>query len=198
MPRSVNSSSQWMARPKIVLLALTVIVAVSVSLTAVLIALVIRHRSLPIVGAETASSVEHKLQEAQVASAEPRLVSLTEGEVNSVLHGRLKNSGRLASPGADGLRDLRIRLIGDQIKAFVVLAHRGTEVTVELEGKLYSEDRYLKFEPTSGSIGALRLPKTILANAMQDALSRESSKLRLPPNVADLRVENDRVLLRYD
>jgi hypothetical protein len=181
--------------------AVTGTVCAAVVFATVVIVLVRGHVSLPVVRADSATSAERKLQQAEHAiAANSRTVRLTEDEVNSVLHDRLLKSGRLAAQDVDGLHDLRVRLIGDQIKAFIVISRRGTDITVELEGKLYSVERQLQFVPVSGAIGSLRLPKAILASAMQQALNapEERQRLQLPLGVADLRVENSQVLLRYN
>lgn len=181
--------------------SVTATVCAAVLFGTVVIALVLWHASLPVVRADSATSAERKLHQAEHAvGTNSRTVRLTEDEVNSVLHDRLRKNGRLATADVDGLHDLRVRLIGDQIKAFIVIGRRGTNITVQLEGKLFSAERQLQFVPVSGAIGALRLPKAILASAMQQALNApgERQKLQLPPDIADLRVENSQVLLRYN
>jgi hypothetical protein len=178
----------------------TLIVCATGLFATVLIVLALWHASLPVVRADSAASAERKLQQAEHAATTSRTVMLTENEVNSVLHDRLQKGGRLAAANVDGLHDMRVRLIGNRIEAFIVLGHRGTEITVDLEGKLYSQEGHVQFDPVAGRIGALRLPQGALISAMHQALSgpEQREKLRLPPNISDLRVENSQVLLRYN
>jgi len=187
-------------RTKVLTVAIAT-VCVAVLFAALLGAFVLRHPSMPAIRADLAIVAERKLQQARHAEdTESRTVALTEDEVNSILHARLQKAGSLAPPGVDGLHDLRVRLHGDRIKAFIIASRRGTNITLELEGKLYTQRRQLQFELTSGAIGLLRLPTGVLVEAMQEALNRlqERQKLQLPGDIADLRVANSKVLLRYE
>jgi hypothetical protein len=201
MTKITNSICPTRTRFRKLSVAVTASICAAVLFATIVTVLMLSHGSLPVVRADSATSAERKLQQAEHAAApDSRTVSLTEDEVNSVLHDRLRKNGRLATADVDGLHDLRVRLIGDQMKVFIVIGRRGTDITVELEGKLYSTERQLQFVPVSGAIGSLRLPKAILASAMQQALNApgERQKLQLPPDIADLRVENSQVLLRYN
>ena len=194
---SIRPTKTWLSKLSIVA---TLIVCATGLFATALIVLALWHASLPVVRADSAASAERKLQQAEHAATTSRTVMLTENEVNSVLHDRLQKSGRLVTADAEGLHDVRVRLIGDRIEAFIVIGHRGTEITVDLEGKLYSREGRVQFDPVAGRIGALRLPQGVLIDAMRQALSgpEERQKLRLPPDISDLRVENSQVLLRYD
>jgi hypothetical protein len=82
-------------------------------------------------------------------------------------------------------------LVQHLIEALIVLGHRGTETTVDLQGKLYARDGRVQFDPVAGRIGAQWLPQCVLISAMHQALSEpeQRDKLQLPPNISDLRVE---------
>jgi hypothetical protein len=202
MTKTANSIRPTTTRLSKLSITVTATISAAGLFAIVLIVLVLWHASpsLPAVRADSAASAEHKLQQAEHAAASnSRTVRLTEDEVNSVLHDLLQKGGRLVAPNVDGLHDFRVRLIGNQIEAFIVLGRRGTEVTVDLEGKLYSQEGRLQFDPIAGRIGELRLPQGILISAMRQALSgpEERQRLRLPPDITDLQVENSQVLLRY-
>jgi len=194
---SIRPTKTWLSKLSIVA---TLIVCATGLFATALIVLALWHASLPEVRADSAASAQRKLQQAEHAATTSRTVMLTENEVNSVLHDRLQKGGRLVAANVDGLHDMRVRLIGNRIEAFIVLGHRGTEITVDLEGKLYSQEGRVQFDPVAGRIGALRLPQGALIRAMHQALSgpEQREKLRLPPNISDLRVENSQVLLRYN
>jgi hypothetical protein len=201
MTKTANSIHPTRTRLAKLSIAATTTACVVGLLAVVLIVLVLWHDSLPAVRADSAVSADRKLQQAEHAAAtNSRTVRLTEDEVNSVLHDRLQKSGKLVPEDAEGLHDLRVRLVGDRIEAFIVLGHRGTEITVDLQGKLYSQDGRVQFDPVAGRIGALRLPQGALISAMHQALSgpEQRDKLQLPPNISDLRVENSQVLLHYN
>jgi hypothetical protein len=186
-------------RKKAVLISWSVLCFIGV-LATVTTALVFRHSPLPVIRAGSITSVEGKLQQAERAhDRASRTVRLTEDEVNSVLHDRLQKSAG-SRPDVAALRDVKIHLVDDRVTAYVVLGYRSAEITIDVEGKLYSREGLVQFVPTAGEIGSLPIPRASLVSAMQQVLSEpnEQQKLRLPPNISDLRVENSQILLRYD
>jgi len=193
---SIRPTKTWLGKLSIVA---TLIVCATGLFATVLMVLALWHASLPVVRADSAASAERKLQQAEHAATTSRTVMLTESEVNSVLHDRLQKGGRLVAANVDGLHDMRVRLIGNRIEAFIVLGRRGTNVTVDLEGSLYSEAGQLRFDPVAGRIGALRIPDGLLISAMRQALigPEERRKMQLPPDLADLRVDQSQVILQY-
>lgn len=90
------------------------------------------------------------------------------------------------------VKDVKVDLVGDLVKAYVVFDFHGKDMSLELEGHLSSEDGYLHFEPTAGKLGSLPLPQSALDSAVDKLmLSPENrEKLRLPPGVNSIRIEN--------
>jgi hypothetical protein len=97
------------------------------------------------------------------------------------------------------VKDVKVQLLGDVAKAYVVFDVYGKDMTLELEGKLGSENGYLRFEPLSGRIGAFPLPLSALQGAMERLMESPENreKLRLPPDIADLKIENGEVVTTY-
>jgi hypothetical protein len=97
------------------------------------------------------------------------------------------------------VKDVKVQLVGDRVIAYVVFGVHGADMTLQLEGKLGSDNGYIRFEPLSGQIGSLPLPLSALQNAihrlMESPENRE--KLRLPPDVTDLKIENGEVVTTY-
>jgi len=85
------------------------------------------------------------------------------------------------------------------VKAYVVFDMHGKDITLELEGRLGSSNGYLRFEPVSGQIGSLPIPQSTLESAVQKLLDSPENreKLRLPADIADLRVENGELVATY-
>jgi hypothetical protein len=201
MIKTANSISPTRTRLAKLSIVATLSACAIILLAVALIVLVLWHDSLPAVRADSAVSAERKMQQAEHPTAtSSRTAMLTEDKVNSVLHDRLQKSDRLVTADAEGLHDLKVRLIGDKIQAFIVLGHRRMETTVELQGKLHSQDGRVQFDPMTGRIGALRLPQRALIDAMRQALSgaEEGDQLQMKPTISDVRVENSQVLLRYN
>ncbi len=97
------------------------------------------------------------------------------------------------------VKDVKVELIDDRARAYVVFDIHGKDVTLQLEGKLGAEDGYLRFEPVAGQIGSLPIPQSALQTAvrrmMESPVNRE--KLKLPPEISALRIENGEVVVTY-
>ncbi|HKS80599.1 MAG TPA: hypothetical protein VJR23_03770 [Candidatus Acidoferrales bacterium] len=111
-------------------------------------------------------------------------------------------------PGADhatveevrsSVKDVRVDMVGDMIMAYVVFNIHGKDLSLELNGHLHAEDGYLKFEPVSGKLGSLPLPQSTLDAAVKRLMSSPENRenLKLPPDIADVRIENGQAVLIY-
>jgi len=81
----------------------------------------------------------------------------------------------------------------------VVFDMHGKDVTLQLEGRLGSANGYLRFEPLSGQFGALPLPQSALESAVHRLMDSPENreKLKLPPEVSGLRIENGEIVVSY-
>jgi len=97
------------------------------------------------------------------------------------------------------VKDVKVQLVGDRVIAYVVFGVHGADMTLQLEGKLGSDNGYIRFDPLSGQIGSLPLPLAALQNAMQRLMESPENreKLRLPADVTDLKIENGEVVTTY-
>jgi hypothetical protein len=97
------------------------------------------------------------------------------------------------------VRDVKVQLIDDRARAYVVFDFHGKDVTLQLEGRLRSSGGYLRFEPVSGQFGSLPIPQSALESAVQKVMNTPENreKFKLPPEVSDLRIENGDVVLTY-
>jgi hypothetical protein len=97
------------------------------------------------------------------------------------------------------VKDVKVELIEDRVRAYVVFDFHGKDMTLQLEGKLGAEDGYLHFEPVAGQIGSLPIPKSTLeaavARMMESPENRE--KLKLPNDMSGLKIENGEVVATY-
>jgi len=97
------------------------------------------------------------------------------------------------------VRDVKIQMEGDRVKAYVVFDVHGKDMTLELVGRLAASNGYLKFEPISGHIGSLPIPQSSLEAAvsrlMESPENRE--KLKLPPDIAEMHIENGELVATY-
>lgn len=97
------------------------------------------------------------------------------------------------------VRDIKVQLVEDRVRAYIVFDVHGKDMTLELEGHLSVENGYLKFVPTSGQIGAFPIPQSALETAMQRVMESPANreKLKLPAEISDLRIENGEVVTTY-
>ena len=118
------------------------------------------------------------------ASGQPAQVQLDPTELNSYLAqsldlqgasqpdggtGPASTPGSGAAPvpgiaGADGatladvqssVKDVKVDMDGDIVKAYVVFDFHGKDLSLELDGHVGTQDGYLKFEPVAGKLGSL-------------------------------------------
>jgi len=171
-----------------------------------------------------AARAEQKFEDAERAAANGRsaTVRVDETELNSYLSSHLelagKETAKTAAPasqpeGSDGsaptaqeveqmrsnIRDFKIQLVDDRVKAYVLFDVHGKDMTLQLEGRLGAQNGYLNFEPVSGQIGSLPIPQSTLESAVHRLMASPENreKLKLPSQIADLHIENGEVVATY-
>jgi hypothetical protein len=173
---------------------------------------------------QAAARAEEKFElvEKAVANGQPATLRLDETELNSYLASHLDLAGdsgpKLATGGSaqgapkgttptpqeveqmrSNVRDVKVQLIDDRVKAYVVFDVHGKDLTLQLEGRLGAQNGYLRFEPLSGEIGSLPIPQSTLESAVQRLMDSPENreKLKLPSEISDLRIENGEVVASY-
>jgi hypothetical protein len=172
---------------------------------------------------QAAARVEEKFQQVEqsVANGQPTTLHLDETELNSYLssHLDLKGNGSTSAAQAGGaqqspnsaptpkeveqmrsnVRDFKVQLIDDRVKAYVVFDVHGKDMTLQLEGRLGTQNGYLRFEPVSGQIGAFPIPQSALESAVQRMMDSPENrdKLKLPSEISDLRIQNGEIVASY-
>ncbi len=161
---------------------------------------------------QAAARVEQKIQQVEqsVSAGMPATLRLDETELNSYLATHLDLSGASPNSGAQAaepnveqvrssVKDVKVQLAGDHVRAYVVFDLHGKDMTLQLEGMLHAADGYLQFVPTRGAIGSLPIPQSTLENAVRRMMESPENreKLKLPAELSDLRVENGEVVVSY-
>ena len=173
---------------------------------------------------QAAARAEEKFEQVEkaVASGQPATLRMDETELNSYLASHLALAGNGApnpapAGGAQGapngttptpqeveqmrsnVRDVKVQLIDDRVKAYVVFDVHGKDMTLQLEGRLGAQNGYLHFEPLGGQIGSLPIPQSTLESAVQRLMNSPENreKLRLPSEISDLRIQNGEVVASY-
>ncbi len=173
---------------------------------------------------QAAARAEEKFAQVEkaVANGQPATLRMDETELNSYLASHLALAGNGApNPAPAGgaqsapngatptpqeveqmrsnVRDVKVQLIGDRVKAYVVFDVHGKDMTLQLEGRLGAQNGYLHFEPLGGRIGSLPIPQSTLESAVQRLMNlpENREKLRLPSEISDLRIQNGEVVASY-
>jgi hypothetical protein len=177
---------------------------------------------------EAAARVEQKFQDVQqaVAHGQPATLRMDETELNSylashlVLPGNKPPAAPASAAGGDvpgltprpdqptmddveqmrsNVKDVKVQLVDDRVRAYVVFDVHGKEMTLQLEGKLGADNGFLRFEPVSGQIGALPIPQATLEAAVRRMMESPENreKLKLPSDISDLKIENGEVVAKY-
>ena len=97
------------------------------------------------------------------------------------------------------VKDVKVDMDGDLVKAYVIFDFHGSDLSLELEGRLAAQDGYLKFEPVAGKLGSLPLPESTLKSAVSKMMSSPENreKLKLPDDISDIRVADGQAVLSY-
>ena len=97
------------------------------------------------------------------------------------------------------VKDVKVDMVGDLVKAYVIFDFHGKDLSLELDGHLASQNGYLKFEPVAGKLGSLPLPQSTLQAAVDKLMSSPENrdKLKLPGDVSDIKIENGQAVLSY-
>jgi hypothetical protein len=163
-----------------------------------------------------------------VAQGQPATLHMSETELNSYLashlvlpaaNANMPNAAPNAAPsaGADGalnaeqptmddieqmrsnVKDVKVQLVDDHVRAYVVFDVHGKDMTLQLVGKLGADNGFLRFEPVSGQIGSLPIPQAVLEAAVRKMMESPENreKLKLPSDISNLKIENGEVVTQY-
>lgn len=158
---------------------------------------------------EGAQKAADKFQAAQEAALQGQsfAMPLTEGELNAWLKATLTPGGTGLAPGQEptqeqamsSMKDIKINLTGDQIRAYTLFTMYGKDVSLRLTGKLHVKDGRLRLDPTEGSIGTLPIPKVTLGGATSTLFDSPTNreKFILPPHIADVQIQNGELVISY-
>jgi hypothetical protein len=137
--------------------------------------------------------------EEKATATSPQVLRVEQNELNSLVASYVKIDPKGGSESSSPVRDLRLILKGDRIRMYMAYDFHGKEVTFELESKLHTSNGLLQFEPLSGKLGALPIPRSALQSSMQKMMDSPEGRqaMRLPSNLSDLRVEEGKMVATF-
>jgi hypothetical protein len=97
------------------------------------------------------------------------------------------------------VKDVKVDMVGDLVKAYVIFDFHGKDISLELDGHLSAENGMMKFEPVSGSLGSLPLPQSTLNAAVEKMMASPENrdKLRLPADISDIKIVDGQAVIQY-
>jgi hypothetical protein len=100
---------------------------------------------------------------------------------------------------ASAVKDVKVDMDGDLVKAHVIFNLHGKDMSLDLDGHLVSENGYLKFEPVDGKLGSLPLPQSVLEAAVNKMMSSPENreKMKLPDDINNIQIVNGQAVVSY-
>ncbi len=160
--------------------------------------------------------VQAKVQEAEwaVSRGRPYALQMNEAELDAWMHSNLAlakdrapGGGRAAGLGREptieevqsNVRDIKVNLVEDHVRAHVVFNLYGKDLTLQLAGQIFVADGRLRFHPTSGKLGSLPIPRVTLDRAVSRLFDAPENrdKFLLPPEIKDVQVVNGELTVSY-
>jgi len=85
---------------------------------------------------------------------------------------------------------------GDIVRGQFVTEVAGKKTYVTVAGHLGSKNGYATFEPTEFKVGDLKVPVSLVNDALQKKMLEQQDRLKLPDFVSDVRVENGQLVVK--
>jgi hypothetical protein len=95
------------------------------------------------------------------------------------------------------LKDVRINLIGHQLRAYAVFALYGKDISLQLDGTIETRDGFIRLKPTAGKLGSLPILSSTLDQVVQQLFESPQNResFRLPPQIKSIHIENSALVI---
>jgi hypothetical protein len=136
---------------------------------------------------------------AAIAQADGAMQELpAQGKAPSAAGPRADTSAA-AAPGSVEQANIQEPIIsfeGDIVRGQFVTEVAGKKTYVTIAGHLGSKNGYATFEPTEFKVGDLKVPVSLVNDALQKKMLEQQDRLKLPDFVSDVRVENSELVVK--
>ncbi len=189
----------------------------SLASTVVVVLLILRQASpLPIrTDPQTADRVTEKMAQLQTAMqmGQSRSVALNEVELNQWMRDNLviasthqaRQAGIPVPAGHEAsveevqsaLKDVRVNLMGNQLRAYAIFVLYGKEISLQLDGTIETHDGFIRLKPTAGRLGSLPIPLSTLDRVVQQLFESPQNResFRLPSKIDAIHIENSTLVI---
>jgi len=190
---------------------------ISLTVTVGILLLILRQAPpLPIqTDSGAAGRVAEKMAQLHMAvqSSQPHALTLNETELNQWMRDNLaiasthqiQQAGIPIPTGSEpnvqeiqsALKDVRINLMGNQLRTYALFALYGKEISLQLDGTITTEGGYIRLQPTAGKLGSLPIPSLTLDRVVHQLFDSPNNrdKFQLPPQIESVRVENNSLVI---
>jgi hypothetical protein len=152
---------------------------------------------------ETGNAAQNLISANPQEKASPAQVRITSGEITAALaqaSGALSaGSGQLSANSDVGsmpnILDQQVSFDGNQAHGQFLVNIAGKNVWITVAGHLGSKDGYATFEPTEFKVGDLSIPVSLVNGPLQQRLSEQRDRMKLPDNVGGVQVEDGQLVL---
>jgi len=164
---------------------------------------------------QAAGRVAEKMAQLQMAvqAGQFRAVALNEIELNQWMRDNLaiasvhhaQQAGIPAPAGSrpgmqevqSALKDVRMNLMGNQLRAYALFALYGKEISLQLDGTIETQGGYIRLKPTAGKLGSLPIPSSTLDHVVHQLFDspQNRDKFQLPPQIESIRIENSTLVI---
>jgi hypothetical protein len=160
--------------------------------------------------------VAAKIQEFQSSMhlGQPSALRMNESELNGWLNANLTTNRQHGSEAAQPqdadssidlekkatefeqaqstVRNIQAQLTDDAVKLYGRFDFHGKNMLLEVDGRVFVQDGYLRLKPTGGKIGSLPLPSSALQSFLDRIFTspQNKEKFKLPPGIDDIRIDS--------
>ena len=190
-----------------------------VSLTCTVGVLLLILRQAPPLSIQTDPQAAHRVAEkmAQLQTAvqmgQSHSLALNEAELNQWMHDNLaiasvhqaQQAGITVPAGHEAsvqevqsaLKDVRMSLLGDQLRAYALFVLYGKEISLQLDGTIETRDGFIRLKPTAGKLGSLPIPSATLDRVVQQLFESPQNRdtFQLPPEIKSIHLENSALVI---
>lgn len=95
------------------------------------------------------------------------------------------------------LKDVRMSLLGSQLRAYALFVLYGKEISLQLDGTIETRDGFIRLKPTAGKLGSLPIPSATLDRLVQQLFESPQNRetFQLPPEIKSIHIENSALII---
>jgi len=180
--------------------------------------LLILHQTPPLsiqTDPQAVDRMAEKMAQLQMAmqASQPHAVILNEAELNQWMRDNLVIASTQQAQQAvipvpvgsepsvqevqSALKDVRMNLNGNQLRAYALFALYGKEISLQLDGMIEPQGGYIRLKLTAGKLGSLPIPSSTLNYVVHQMFDSPQSrkKFQPPPQIESVRIENNTLVI---